>query len=145
MTFFLYLIHDSIHESESLETLDIESSQGASVAENTTETEAENAVQLTPARCNRLKKADEDILLKKAISCTEKATSIPPSKEKGTLDADKIFVKFLESELRSIHDPQWKEWCKWQMQSILHQAHMGELSSTQNLIPTPTPNPNTPF
>ena len=64
----------------------------------------------TPARFKRLKKA-EDTLLKKAISCMEKAISIPPSKEKGTQDADEIFAKFLESELRSIHDPRWKEWC----------------------------------
>ena len=49
----------------------------------------------TPARCKRLKKADEDTLLKKAISRMEKAISIPPSKEIGTQDADEIFVKFL--------------------------------------------------
>lgn len=141
-------MQDSIHESESSETQDIENSQG--VAENTTETEVESAVTPTPARCKRLKKADEDTLLKKAISCMEKAISIQPSKEKGTQDADEIFAKFLESELRSIHDTRWKEWCKWQIQSILHQVHMGELSGIQNLIPTPTthtptPNPNTSF
>ena len=83
----------------------------------------------------RLTKADDDMLLKKAFSCLQKAISIPPSKE--NIDSDEIFAKFLESELRSIHDPRWKDWCKWQMQSILHQAHMGELSSTHNLIPTP--------
>ena len=136
-------MQDSIHESESSETPEIENSQG--VAENTTETEVESTVTQTPAGFKRLKKADEDTLLKKAISCMEKAISIPPSKEKGTQDADEIFAKFLELELRSIHDPRWKEWCKWQMQSILHQAHMGELSSAQNVIPTPTPNPNTSF
>ena len=101
-------MQDSIHESESSETPDIENSQG--VAENTTETEVESTVTQTPARFKRLKKADEDTLLKKAISCMEKAISIPPSKEKGTQDADEIFAKFLESELRSIHDPRWKEW-----------------------------------
>ena len=111
-------MQDSIHESVSSETPDIESSQG--VAENTTETEVESAVKPTSARCQHLKKADKDMLLKKAISCMEKAICIPPSKETGTQDADETFAKFLDSELRSIHDPRWKEWCKWQMQSILH-------------------------
>ena len=40
-----------------------------------TETEVERAVKPTLARCKRLKKADEDVLLKKAISCMEKAIS----------------------------------------------------------------------
>ena len=47
----LYFMQDSIHESESSETPDIENSQG--VAENTTE---ESTVTQTPARFKRLKK-----------------------------------------------------------------------------------------
>ena len=48
--FTLYFMQDSIHESESSETPDIEISQG--VAENTTETEVESTVTQTPARLN---------------------------------------------------------------------------------------------
>ena len=48
-------MQDSIHESESSDTQDIQNSQG--VAENTTETEVESAVTPTPARCKRLKKS----------------------------------------------------------------------------------------
>ena len=48
--FSLFLMQDSIHECESSEIPDIESSQG--VTENTTETEVESAVKLTPACCN---------------------------------------------------------------------------------------------
>ena len=43
--FSLYFMQDSIHESESSETPDIENSQG--VAENTTETEVESTVTQT--------------------------------------------------------------------------------------------------
>ena len=95
-------MQDSIHESESSETPEIENSQG--VAENTTETEVESTVTQTPAGFKCLKKADEDTLLKKAISCMEKAISIPPSKEKGTQDADEICEVFrigIEIDTRS--------------------------------------------
>ena len=60
--FTLYFMQNSIHESESSETPEIENSQG--VAENTTETEVESTVTQTPAGFKRLKKADEDTLLK---------------------------------------------------------------------------------
>ena len=41
------------------------------------------------------------MLLKKAVSCMEKAISIPPSKGKGTQDADEVFRIRIEIDTRS--------------------------------------------
>ena len=59
------------------------------------------------------KESQEDVLMKRAIAaCMEK---VGDRKQ----DDDDVFGLFVTSELRSISDPQCKNWVKWQIKSIL--------------------------
>lgn len=68
----------------------------------------------TSSKLQKRKKREneEDLLIKKALQCMEKA-----GREKKSVDGDDAFGNHIAPELCSIHSPYWKDWAKLQIQT----------------------------
>lgn len=78
--------------------------------------------------------ATENDLIKKAITCMDKATA---SSSKSEEDGFEIFGRYVASELRGITNAQSQRWAKLQIQNILYSVQVepspyGSAHSTPN-------------